>query len=443
MFTDSGSTVGTPIIAGVGAAGTAYPLPYTLLSVGRFAQMIGINPAHFFGATAASLTPAVFPAGSACADIWPQHDWQKSDQVSREGLVLAIQDAEKQLANILGYWTAPMWIANEIHPFPRDFYRESLYQITDLRGMRKSMTLDYGKIISGGQRAVTLIGTAATVGGSLAYTDNDGDGFAETATITLATTLTDACGMKVYYASHDGEQEWEVRPVRTITIGAGILTIVLDAWLLIDPALYEVYPTDDGFMAIDISTTANYVASVDVYYEYTDATLASAVFHWENDVAPCDASAVCEDTTQDGCMHVRDADLAKVVPVPAIYSSGWASTTFDVCRAPDRVAFWYYAGAQSNDYQRQKVCDPLAQDLAWLTIWLAVPKLDRSPCSCNRLETLFDYLRTDLSENVQGGSSFFPPRDMMNNPFGTHRGEVMAWNRIKHWLPKKPHYAVV
>jgi hypothetical protein len=188
-----------------------YPLPYTALSLGRFAQMLGIAPAHFWGATAASLSPAVFPSGSSCGDIWPQHDWQKEDQVSRESLALAIQDAEKQLANYLGYWTAPTWIAHELHPYPRDFYRSSLYQVLDVRGMRKSMTLDYGKIISGGRRAVTLVGTATTVGLSLAYTDTDGDGFFETATITLPTTLTDACSIKVYHASHDGDQEWEIR----------------------------------------------------------------------------------------------------------------------------------------------------------------------------------------------------------------------------------------
>lgn len=449
--TDSGSTTITPIVPGVGVASAGYPLPYTLLSIGRFAQMVGITPAHFWGATAASLTPAVFPVGGACGDIWPQHDWQKNDQVSREGLALAIQDAEKQLAQVLGYWSAPIWIADEMQPFPRDFYRESLGCITDIRGMPKNLPLNYGKIISGGRRAVTLVGTATTAGGSLAYTDNDSDGFAETATITLATALTDACEIKVYHTSHDGEQEWEIRPIRTIEISAGILTIVMDSWLFIDPALYEILPSDDGFQAIDISTTNNYVTSVEVYREYTDTSLAASVFHWENASPSCPCSIcngvgcpACSDTTQDGCMQIRNAELGQVVPLPATYSSGsWSLTTYDVCRAPDRVAFWYYAGARSNDYLRDKVCDPLAQDLAWITIWLAVPKLERPPCSCHRLESLFEYLRTDLTENVQGGSSFFTPDSMINNPFGTHRGEVMAWNRIKHWLPKKPHVAMI
>lgn len=444
---DSGSTTLTPISTGVGVLSGSLPLPYTHLSLARFAQMIGINPAHFWGASAASLTPAIFNVGSSCGDVWPQHDWQKEDQVSRESLTFAIQEAEKQLADFLGYWTAPTWIAHEMQAYPRDFYRTSLYQVLDVRGMRKSLTLNYGKVISGGRRAVTLVGTATTAGATLVYSDNDGDGYSEIATITLATTLTDACEIKVYHASHDGEQEWEIRPIKTISIAAGILTITLDSWLLIDPDLYEVFPSDDGFETIDISTTANFVVSVDVYREYNDLSEASAVFHWENDEPTCDgctSCTVCDDTTQDGCMQVRDDLLAKVVPIPATYADGsWTGTTFDVCRAPDRVGFWYYAGARSNDYQRGKTCDPLGQDLAWMTIWLAVPKLERQPCSCARLQNMFDYLRTDLAENSQGGSSYFVPDAMINNPFGTHRGEVMAWNRIKNYVQKKPHVAMI
>lgn len=451
MPVDSGSYQLTPITAGAGIATGTYPLPYTLLSLGRFAQMVGINPAHFWGATAASLDPQVFPVGSSCGDIWPQHDWQKEDQVSRESLALAIQEAEKQLADYLGYWTAPVWIANEMQPYPRDFYRTSMFQVLDVRGFNKSMSLRYGKIISGGQRAVSLIGTADTTSGSLDYSDDDGDGLAETATITLATSLTDVCEIKVYHASYDGLQEWEVRPVRTKEISAGVLTITLDSWLLIDPALYDEYPTTEGFQGIDISTTANFVTSVDVYHEYTDTSSASAIFNWEKNEPTCSSCTcggvgcpACSDDTQDGCLKVRDENLSKVVPLPATYEdSEWTMTTYAVCRAPDRVAFWYYAGSQSNDYQREKVCDPLANDLAWITIWLAIPKLERPPCSCARLSNMFDYLRRDLSENFPGGSSFFVPEDMLNNPFGTHQGEVMAWKRLKHTVQKKPHYGMI
>ncbi len=76
MSPDSGSGTGTPIGGGVpGTAGMAQPIPYTLLSLPRFARMVGIAPLHFAGATASSLNPAVFPTGSSCGDVWPRYDW--------------------------------------------------------------------------------------------------------------------------------------------------------------------------------------------------------------------------------------------------------------------------------------------------------------------------------------------------------------------------------
>ena len=448
----SGSGTITPIAPGVGVATGTYPLPYTLLSLGRAAKLLGIAPAHFMGATAESLSPAVFPTGSTCGDLWPQHDWQKSDQVSRESFAYAIADAEQEIARAVGYWPAPMWLADEAQMYPRDFYRESRYQVVDVRGFMKGLQAKYGKMISGGRRAVSLVGTASTVGGSLAYTDDDGDGLAETATITLATVLTDECEIKVYHTGHNGEQEWEIRPHRTKVISGGNVVITFDSWLLIDPTLYDLYPTDAGFQGIDISTAANFVTAVDVYREYNDASQASAVFHWESSVAASYSCSeclgtgcpACADTTQDGCMHIRDEMQGTVVPVPAAYSSGsWTMESFSVCRAPDRVHLWYYAGDRANLNLRGSTCEPLSDYWAWIILWLSIARLERPPCSCNRLENWFDFLRTDLIAMPAGGTSHFTTRDIEECPFGTHYGEVKAWKRIKNHIEKRARTALI
>ncbi len=59
--------------------------------------------------------------------------------------------------------------------------------------------------------------------------------------------------------------------------------------------------------AIDISTVANYVTSVDVYREYTDFTQASTEFYWETSCELCGGAgcSACSLSTQDGCFHVR------------------------------------------------------------------------------------------------------------------------------------------
>ncbi len=425
---------------------SAYPIPYTLLSLPRFARMVGIAPLHFAGATAASINPQVFPTGTACGDVWPRYDWQKADQVSHESLAYAIKDAEETLAREVGYWAAPTWITKEQAMFPRDFYRTVINQTREVRGFGKSVNTQYSKIISGGQRGALFIDNPR-----VNYTDEDGDGLYETATVTIVgvTASTDACDFHVFFEDMDGDEDWEVRPLRTSTLVAGTLTIVLDSWLLIDPDLLAVYPTDDGFTAVDTSTVVNFVANVDVYYIYNDHSGASAVFAWENATPGCICSCggtgceVCSDTTQDGCIAVRDPETGIVAPFPATYSDGtWTVAAFDVCRAPDRVELYYYAGERDKKFLRGASCDPLSDYWAWCIIWLAIARLERPPCSCNRLKNMFDYLREDLSMSSQG-RAFFSGEDLRTNPLGTHRGEYMAWKRIKHHTGRRMRPAVI
>ena len=447
----SGSGTMTPVTGGLPGAGTtAYPIPYTLLSLPRFARMIGIAPLHFAGASAPSTHPQVFPTGSACGDVWPRYDWQKSDQVSHESLAYAIKDAEETLANEVGYFAAPMWISQEKQMYPRDFYREGIYQVRDVRGFSKGLQTKYGKILSGGRRGTTLIATPTVAGGSLVYQDNDSDGLYETASITVNNvTVTELCEIKVYFTGVNAQQEWEIRPPRTATLSAGTLTMTFESWLFIDPEELSHYPTDDGFQAVDLSTITPLVTTVDVYRIYNDTSDASAVFAWENGEPGCICSTcggtgcpACSDTEQDGCIQVRDSEAGVIVPVPATYDTSWSITAFDVCRAPDKVELYYLAGNQSEEYLRGISCDPLSDKWAWCIIWLAIARLERPPCSCNRLKNMFDYLREDLSHSTSSGS-YFTGMEIATNPFGTHRGEMMAWKRVKNHVGRRMSVAVI
>ena len=151
----------------------------TLLSLNYYAQIMGINPMHFAGAT----TDDYFPLRNTCADLWVQESWQFADMVSRESLAQEIDQAETAIANELGWWPAPKWIVQEVHRYPR-FYRKDAYRFggRNVRNQRVGVGCDYGMIISPGQRASSLIEAGATV----TYTDADGDGFYETATVTVA-----------------------------------------------------------------------------------------------------------------------------------------------------------------------------------------------------------------------------------------------------------------
>lgn len=416
---------------------------YTLLSLDRFASIIGITPAHFNGGKG----DTYFPDINACDDIFYQYAWQHYNNVSREDIGRAIKQAEDDITAVLGFSPAPVWVEDEVHRYPQHHRRDVWeYGMMTVRGAGKSVKLDYGRFIQAGRRATT----AVQAGAAVVLSDADGDGYKETATITAATALTDKCEIKVYYAGHAAAQEWEIRPPRTVTLSGGNVTFTFWAWQLLDPDLMETVPTPTGPTPIDIEAAASYVTTVDIYREYTDFTQASATLYWEP--APnlalynsgivgvcCNACGgvgcpACQLTTQDGCIHVRDVELGWAVPAAASYDSDnaqWVSSNLTVCRDPDLIKVWYYAGDLSQEYQRGLSCDPLSHWWAEAITWLAVARTVNPFCTCNNSLTLVQEWQRDLSftGSRELGSFSISPADL-DNPFGTRKGEVMAWRRV-------------
>lgn len=418
----------------------------TLLSLDRYAAIMGINPAHFNGAAANSLSPAVFPINVGCKDVWYQHAWQKFDVLSREELAEAIYDAEKDIEAELGYSPGPKWVTNEVHPYPKPFYRDAFGNGLSVRGQMKSIKARQGsKFIQAGRRGATLIGTATTAGGTLVYSDPDGDGFSELATITLTTTVTDTCEIGVFTAAKSGAREWEVRPLKSVAIAGGSVTITLDSWKLIDPDLWEFYPTsttEANGSLIDISTTGNFVTSIDVYRIFTDFTEVSAVFYWERDpvantlffCSTCGGTGceTCTLVTQDGCIHVRNVQRGLVVPVPASYDDDdarWEGANWIDCREPDQVKIWYYAGELDERFLSGETCQPLSDYWAHTISWLATARTKRPFCACGGSVAKQEWLRQDFARAGQD-ETFAIDADQLANPFGTTRGAIMAWQRV-------------
>lgn len=406
----------------------------TLLSLDRFASILGIVPAHFNQGVSAQ----VFPFTSSCSQVWFQYAWQAVDRVSREDIALEIAIAERQIADHLKWWPAPTWVAQEVHKNPR-YHRPDLYGIgnTNVRGQNKSITTNYSKVIAPGVRALAELPQAA-----LAFSDEDGDGFSETATVTVATTLTDPCEVKVYFDGYSGAPEWEVRPARTKVIAGGTFTATFWAWQFISPAFWEEIPTVTDFPAVNLDL-AVYEATVDVYQEYNDPTATSAVFYWEpqpSSTIMCSLCAgvgcsACTLTEQNGCMHIRDAERGVVVPGPGTYTDGaWAGSCYSVCRDPDEIKMYYYSGNLDERYLRGDTCQPLSDWWAQTIAALATARVERPFCACGNSTVLAEHWRHDLA--LSGGSRDDGRRavsfNMIDNPFGTRRGEVMAWQRIQH-----------
>jgi hypothetical protein len=390
------------------------------------------------------------PVKSACDSVWYQYAWQDDDKVSRYEIAQTIYQVEAEIAQQLGYWPAPIWIAQERHQYPKS-YRKEYYGIgANIRGQAKSIQARWGRIISGGRRALTLIGTATTADGSLTFSDLDGDGLYETATISLVSTLTNASELHAYHTGHNGEMEWEIRNPRSKSAAGGAVTLVFDSWLLLDPEIYEVLPTDDFYRATDISTTANFVTLVDVYREYTDNTAISSTFYWENvDVACATCGGVgcssCGAITQNGCLRIRDAELGDMALLPSTYDAvnGWVTQPWEGGREPDYVDLWYYAGDRSNEYKAARTSDWLPHDVAMAIAHMAVARMERPFCECGNIREFVDYQRLDLARNLRDTGSWFLTKDVQNSPFGTRIGEVKAWQFVSKTKDKISHVAVI
>jgi len=396
------------------------PLPYTLLPLATYARVMGINPVTFAGATAVT----VFPVTNSCTDIWPRHAWQHADIVSREELAYEIANVEHEIAQVAGYYPAPNWTVKESHPWPKYHRNDNLYSLS--YGY-KTRQLDHGKLIRQGRRAVTLIDDDVAV----VYSDPDGDGFSELATVTVAgTTLTQADAQKigVYFIDEDGAQEWQVRPLKSVTVTAGTLVITLDSWLLIDPDIDGAYPTDTGYSATNISTITNFVRLVDIYSEDVSTTEYSTVFYWEPlDVGACDL----ELQTQNGGFTVNDPDLGIITPAPATLSAGdYTVAAWAQCIEPSRFEVWYQSGDRSRQYVNGTALEPMSNWWAQIIAWMATARLERPACSCGNLTALTTWLQEDLSR-IGSETSYQGRDDVLNCPFGTRRGEVKAWEKIR------------
>lgn len=421
----SGGTTGTPVSGALGSGNTISPIPRTYLSLPRYARILGLNPAHFCRASAPSLSPQVFPVAQ-CSGVWPRYSWQNSDQISHEELAYAIQSAEQDLIELVKFFPAPTWVESEIVEYPRHYDRTVWWDGTDVRGGAKLVKARNGRVIAPGRRATSLVATATSDDSSLIYLDDDGDGFYETAQITVATSLTSISELHVYFAGTNAADEWEIRTARQSYISGGNAVLRFDSWLFIDPAILSLPPTEDGFHVIDISTLDNFVGSVDVYRVYNDITATSVTFLWQS----------VDSYTQDGVLLMTHPDTGQMAAIPATYDATddeWDTNAWVTWREPDLAKIWYYSGDRSTTFASNYVTDPLSDWWAQTITMLATARLDRPLCGCNSAQDLADKYSEDLSLSITG-KTYISPVQILNNPLGTRRGEVMAWRRISKML---------
>jgi hypothetical protein len=392
---------------------------YTWLPLDEWAQIIGINPVHFNG-----LDSNLFQ-NNVCGEIFFQYDYQHSDRIGRDTIARAIRDAELEMAAEAGFNLLPDWTTEERLTYPLPGV-PGVYNVNGLnpRGLLNSMELRKGWVISGGVKTKTTIQAGALI----VRSDQDGDGYAETCTVTVPTTITDANEIRVYYPAKDGSDVWEIRPI-TVALSGGNAIIRFKAWQV--AAANQMDRLNAA--PLDADAAASYETAVDVYRVYNNPN-TQLQFMWESsDLNCCNSCVACQLSTQAGCFHLRDERLGMVVPAPATWdaaNSQFTSLEWSACRAPDQVRFWYYSGWQGQGLDRPKVMlDPI-----WKTAiaYFAASKFDRSVCGCSNVQQFIDKWRRDAAFTSQEEGAWALTPEQAGNKLGTSMGALYAYRAIHH-----------
>lgn len=397
----------------------------TLLPVDSFAKILGVHPLHFNGVYAQDLAPA-----TTCGQPLAQYAWQSSNAVSREDIAQAIADAEDRIAQYTRFKLAPDFVIDERRSWPRSPVPE-LYasRMWNARQQNSAVKTEWAHVISGGVRGSTVVQTGAGV----VYTDTDGDGYKETATIAVNTTITDPSEIRLFYPGESGAIEWEIRPIK-VTFANGVATIRARREQFVNPGLIE------GFSArgVDGMDDPSFLATVDVYRVFHDPS-QQIQFLWESQPSMCGCGSLscttCYLMAQFGCMLVRDYRTGMVTASSATWNSAtqvFESSPLSVGRAPDKVRMWYRAGYRDQTQARPM----LDMKPAWAraVTYFATALLNRPMCSCQNLQAQMEYWQDDMSKiqvSQSTSENFQVDRSLLSNPFGMSRGAIHAWRTFQ------------
>lgn len=410
----------------------------TWLSLDRYAEIMGIHPMWFNQC----YHPTLAPIGN-CDNVFFQHAWQRADAAGREDIAIAIHDAERKIADYLGYPLIPDWITDErrntVKPYRPELRAAGL--AVNVAGFNKSVMARWGWIRSGGVRAKTLI-TAVLYNQiappSFGYVDLDGDGFAESVELRIATPTFDLCEVRLYLADplsgNFSLDQNEIRPIRRVYSSGGITTFVFSKWQTLTVNEGEQLKPE----AIDITGTVDsqgnplFATQIEAWRVRNDPQ-TQVSFLWElPQCSTCGGSGctACQLGTQTGCLTVRDTRRGVVTYEPATWNaddSAFDTEAWAEERDPDRLRLYYYAG-----WRDESLTCPATQmdkELERAVAYYATALMDRNLCGCGNVAQFAQHWRDDLAMS-NAGRSYQNGARVIDNPFGSTRGALYAWDVV-------------
>ena len=351
---------------------------------------------------------------SACDDVWLQNGYSGgADRIlGREDVARAIAAAEELIAYRCGFWPYPAYFNEEVAwPVPKRGYQYTL----------PTLQTKWGYVISPGIPAQSMIELCAPI----VYTDADGDGVDDTATITISAADMLAAGATLaevnlypptsYFTGECGDYnpEWRIRPIHKCLDAGGNVIITLSRCQLVLPNLW----LNDDPLSLD--DDLNFLTCVDVMRDYTDTSIqAQLVWKTAGGCCATDGQA-CQEACQTACLIVEDSRIGHVRIMPASYSAGaWSTSALSNCGLPNAARLWYLAGLSSMTNALKEAVTRLANVL-----------LPEAPCGCNQTRLRWEHDREIQDINALDVSLAF-------SAFGTSaRGAIFAWSVIKQLHP--------
>lgn len=369
---------------------------YTWLPLDEWARIMGYNRWLFNGF-------AQWPSDDrSCGAVWYQHP-EQTDMATREEISEAISLAEDVISDYVGYNLLPRWDSIEVNPprFRVPGYRSNV----NVFNKPKSVRMPKAHVYALGQVTKTLIEAGATI----TRIDKDGDGFNETAQLTVANlTDTDVNEVRVYYPGEDADDAWEIRPIK---ISGN--NIEFPIWAIPLKRLIE----NLAPIEIDPALTTNYLETVDVYRVYNDTTTQVTLVYQPD--SACNETE-CTYATVGNCGYVQNRELGYVVYNPRLYEE------------PDEIWVNYYSGWRRNGIRPLVEIDSYwAKAIAYLSVgFLDKPLHD----NCGGIESqLPSRWQERIDVRQQDGTSARSvaiTQFMAENPFGIlTQGSWFAYQR--------------
>lgn len=324
------------------------------LTLDRYAEIMLLDTCAFNGV----LKPPC--PDHSCQDIWTQSQ--------RDKLAMFLLEAEEMREEELGYFLAHKYVYKERH----DWGNPVILNKKFLQGI--------------GERVTDDIELGVAIDHGVETDPND------PVEISVATTVTDASEICVYYPGEDVK----INP-SSVSIAGGVATIKIPRCRLVKPEL-----NDDREDHLDYYDNDNFLETVDVKRCWLDESLgAELVWKYTNSTCHPNCTSIC----QSACPQVEDQRgwrLSIVHLHPATYSNGsWTGVAFSQNTYPHIVRVSYMSGKQTLRNEH-------------LTARMAHALMPHSPCNCDAVNM---YWQTDRDRD---------PSNVIT-PYGASVAAVECW----------------